>query len=150
MKEILGIDVGMSGALSFYNGKSLETYDMPTVKRNKTNRIDAIQLFEIINSHAVDHAFIEQVNAFNMGRTSAYNFGYGCGVIEGIICALKIPHTFITPQQWKKAMSCPRDKDGARARASQLLPEHAHIWPLKKHDGRAESALIALYGFQNT
>jgi hypothetical protein len=40
----------------------------------------------------------------------------------------------------------PKAKDAARARASQLLPQAAHQWPLKKHDGRAESALIALYG----
>jgi hypothetical protein len=42
----------------------------------------------------------------------------------------------------------PAEKDGARARASQLLPQHAGHWPLKKHDGRAEAALIALYGWR--
>jgi hypothetical protein len=36
--------------------------------------------------------------------------------------------------------------NGARARATQLLPAAAHRWPLVKHDGRAEAALIAYYG----
>jgi hypothetical protein len=40
----------------------------------------------------------------------------------------------------------PKAKDGARARASQLLPAGVQLWPLVKHDGRAEAALLALYG----
>jgi hypothetical protein len=31
-------------------------------------------------------------------------------------------------------------------RANQLLPFCTDMWPLKKHDGRAEAALIAVYG----
>ena len=26
------------------------------------------------------------------------------------------------------------------------MTDHAHLWPLKKHDGRAEAALLAWYG----
>jgi hypothetical protein len=44
------------------------------------------------------------------------------------------------------ALRVPAEKDGARARASQLIPAGASWWPLVKHDGRAEAALIALYG----
>jgi hypothetical protein len=43
----------------------------------------------------------------------------------------------------------PAAKDGARARASQLLPGAADQWPLVKHDGRAEAALIALWGIRS-
>jgi hypothetical protein len=43
-------------------------------------------------------------------------------------------------------MGVTKSKDGCRARASQLLPEAADQWPLRRHDGRAEAALIALYG----
>jgi hypothetical protein len=59
-----------------------------------------------------------------------------------------VPITIVHPRTWKRALGVPREKDGARARASQLLPAHAHLWPLKKHDGRAEAALIATYGVQ--
>lgn len=145
--NILGIDVGMSGALALYDGEELIIWDMPTNERNKTKRLDCNTLLSFINEFPVDHCFIEQVNAFGMGATSAYNFGFGCGVIDGLIVASKIPYTYVTPQKWKKAMSCPTDKDAARTRATQLFPTQAHQWPLKKHDGRAESAMIALYGY---
>ena len=141
----------MSGALSFYDGEELMIYDMPTFKRNKTNRVDCHELCRIMKDnngrHGIDHAYIEQVNAFGMGASSAYNFGWSCGVVEAIISSFNIPFTYVTPQKWKKEMSCPKDKDAARMRASQLLPDHAHNWPLKKHDGKAEASLIALYGF---
>lgn len=149
IKTILGIDVGMNGALAFYDGTELIIYDMPTFERNKTNRVNALEVSRIIELQKPDHAFIEQVNAFGMGATSAYNFGWSCGIIEGVIASLKVPFTYVTPQKWKKVMDCPKDKNSARMRASQLLPEHAHNWDLKKHDGRAEAALIALYGYQN-
>lgn len=144
---ILGVDVGMNGALSFYDGEELIIYDMPTFKRNKTNRLDCHELNRIFEMNRVDHAYIEQVNAFGMGATSAYNFGWSCGVIEAIVSCYLIPFTYVTPQVWKKEMQCPKDKDSSRMRASQLLPQFSHNWDLKKHDGRAESALIALFGY---
>lgn len=147
MKNILGIDVGMNGALSFYDGKELLVYDMPTFERNKTRRLDCLSLHGIMSLHKPHHVFIEQVNAFGMGVTSAYSFGWSCGAIEGVVASLQIPFTYVTPQKWKKEMQCPKNKDSSRMRASQLLPQHAHNWDLKKHDGRAESALIALYGY---
>lgn len=147
MKTILGIDVGLYGALAFYDGTELLIYKMPTYKMGKANHIDPLRIADIIRINKPDHAYVEQVNAFGMGRTSAFNFGEGCGAIRGVLAALAIPMTFVTPQTWKKAMSCPTDKQEARARASQLLPQHKDNWPLKGDDGAAEAALIALYGF---
>ena len=152
MKTILGIDVGMKGALSFYDGEELIIYDMPVIRRNKTSRIECHKLMKcfdamIDNGSKPEHAYIEQVNAFGMGASGAYNFGWNCGVIEAMVASFEIPFTYVTPQVWKKAIQCPKDKDAARMRASQLLPQFAHNWDLKKWDGRAESALIALYGF---
>jgi len=74
-----------------------------------------------------------------------FNFGRATGILEGLIIAQFWPLESVMRHHWKREMRCPKDKDGARARASQLLPKHAHNWPLKKHDGRAEAALIALY-----
>jgi len=145
MKIILGIDVGMSGALAFL-GEDLKIFDMPVHERNKTKRMDCYALHEILRDNRADHAYVEQVNAFGMGASSAYNFGWGCGAIECALSFWGVPFTYVSPQAWKKAMQCPKEKDGARMRASQLMPSHAYQWTLKKHDGRAEAALIALYG----
>lgn len=147
MKTILGIDPGMNGAIAFYDGDELMIRDMPVFARNKTKRVDASALHRFATEFKADHAYIEQVNAFGMGASSAMNFGWTCGAIEACVAAANIPFTYVTPQKWKKALQCPKDKDGARMRATQLLPTHYENWPLKKHDGRAEAALIAYYGF---
>lgn len=147
IETVMGVDVGIKGALSFFDKNELIIYDMPVFPRNKTKKVDCHTVSKIITEQKPDHAYIEQVNAFGMGATSAYGFGWNCGVIEAILACHNIPFTYVTPQKWKKAMDCPKDKDAARMRASQLLPQHAHNWDLKKHDGRAEASLIALYGF---
>lgn len=151
MKTILGIDPGMGGALVSISETEKIVYDMPTfeITKNggKRRMIDIQKLMHIIKSDKATHVFIERVNAQPQnGVAAAFTFGFGCGVIEACVTAAGIPFTYVTPQSWKKAMSCPADKDGARMRASQLLPDMSHNWDLKKHDGRAEAALIALYG----
>lgn len=148
MKTILGVDVGATGALAFYNEKELIIYDTPTFERNKTNRIDCHKLHEICSKNHADHAYIEQVNAFGMGASSAYNFGWSSGVVEAILASLEIPFTYVTPMRWKKDLQVPKDKDAARMRATQLLPLFSCNWPLKKDHGRAEAALISLWGYK--
>ena len=39
------------------------------------------------------------------------------------------------------------DKNASRSLASQHFPDASDQWNLKKFDGRAEAALIALYGW---
>jgi crossover junction endodeoxyribonuclease RuvC len=156
MKTILGIDPGMAGALSAWNGHELSVYDMPTftITKGKTlrKRIDIPALKRIVELNDFEtHVFIEQVSAQpGNGSAAAFTYGFGCGVIEAVVQCCGLAFTYVPPQTWKKAMSCPKDKDGARQRASQLFPGCSHNWDLKKHDGRAEASLIALYGFNKT
>jgi hypothetical protein len=63
------------------------------------------------------------------------------------VAACDLPYTLVSSMKWKKAMQCPKDKDAARSRASQLLPQYAHCWQLKRQDGIAESSLLAFYGW---
>ena len=72
------------------------------------------------------------------------------GVILGVLASRSVPLLLVSPVSWKRALGVPKAKDGARARASQLLPEAAHQWRLKRHDGRAEAALLALYGAETS
>lgn len=151
---ICGIDPGLGGALSFlhYNGK-IEIFDMPTfeIKRGKGKRrdLDGHSVFRLIESRRplLDHVFIEQAQA--MPGQAAYATGIFFqvyGELRGILIGASVPFTIVHPQTWKRALVVPKEKDGARARASQLLPAAVDSWPLKKHDGRAEAALIALWG----
>ena len=151
---IIGIDPGLSGALFFLDPNrpaNGEAVDLPVhllVRGGKKRReLDIAGLIGILKSHQLDHAFLEQVSAMpGQGVSSVFAFGKTYGVILGVIAAHTIPLTLVAPAVWKRALAVPKAKDGARARASQLLPGAAAQWRLKKHDGRAEAALIAVYG----
>lgn len=150
---ILGCDPGLDGALAFYDGAELLIYDIPTfaIERNgKAKRqIDLGGLAKILKAWPVKHCYLESVSAMpGQGVSSMFQMGRGFGQIEMAIAACHYPVTYVTPQVWKKALAVPKDKDGARQRASQIMPQFAHNWDLKKHHNRAEAALIAYYGFR--
>jgi len=156
---ICGIDPGLSGAISFYNPQrdflavhDIPTHTVPSGKKTKRDP-DYAQIASLIEekSEFIEHVYIEQVGAMpGQGVTSMFNFGKVYGVLIGVVAATMLPMTFISPMKWKRALGVPANKDGARARASQLMPKHGNNWLLKKHDGRAEAALIALYGSRIT
>lgn len=153
MTAYLGIDPGLSGALVLMDGRALEVADVPTftLTRNAKNKreIDVQQLADIVEAFARSNPLVFIENSTPMpqqGSASTFAFGKAFGIILGVCAANKLVIERIAPQRWKRALLVPKDKDGARARASQLLPAHAHNWRLHKHDGRAEAALLALYG----
>lgn len=152
---IIGIDPGLSGAFAVYSGdRLLHVEDLPVLefKRNGKNKrdLDVSRLAKRIQGWAPSKAIVEKVGAMpGQGVSSVFSFGKTYGAILGILGALEVPVDLVAPQVWKKKLGVPAGKDGARARASQLIPAGAEFWPLKKHDGRAESALIAYYGAAN-
>jgi len=73
--------------------------------------------------------------------------GVGFGLWLGVLAALTLPYTRVRPQVWKRALGLGKDKEQARLRAMQLFPS-ADL-RLKKHNGRAESLLLAWYGWQH-
>lgn len=158
MTAFLGIDPGLSGALALYvpDGDVLLIADVPVheLKRNgKTRREPDVQAICNIIADCAAYGdvrvWIEHVSAMpGEGAVGAFTFGKVVGLLTGICAANRLVIERVTPSVWKKALAVPSDKDGARARASQLLPAHSRNWPLKKHDGRAEASLIALYGSQ--
>ena len=151
---IVGIDPDLSDALFFLDPdhpSNGEAVDLPihilTRGGKKKRELDITGLIGILVSHRVDHVFIEQVGAMpGQGVSSVFAFGKGYGIILGVVAARNIPSTSVPPAVWKRTLNVPKAKDGARARASQLLPEAAHQWRLRKQHGRAEACLLALYG----
>lgn len=151
--NIIGIDPGTVGGIVSINDKELLAYDIPAfeITKGKTvrKRIDIKRLIGLLTIEQPDHAFVEQVSAqFGNGAASAFTFGQACGIIEACLVACCIPYTYVTPQRWKKDLGVPADKDGARMRATQLLPEYAHNWDRKCDHNRAEAALISYWGRQ--
>jgi crossover junction endodeoxyribonuclease RuvC len=150
--RILGIDPGLGGALALLTSLGDFTVtDMPVLeieRGGKSKReLDIGALAARICEMAPTHAVIERVGARpGQGVTSMFAFGRGVGQFEGVIAACRVPVSYVSPPTWRRAMSVPPGKDGSRLRASQLLPAYAERWRRAKDDGRAEAALIALWG----
>jgi len=62
------------------------------------------------------------------------------------LAAHRIPVQYVTPSIWKKHFGLSKEKGVSRGFAIQRFPEHAESFQRVKDDGRAEAALIALYG----
>lgn len=155
MGVIAGLDPGNEGALAFLDPEralmrivDIETFEFRTTKNNK--KIDPFHIARELSAQEVAHAYIEDVTSSpQMGVVGAFSFGEGKGILIGSTAALGIPTTMVRPQQWKSAMRVAADKRMATARASQLLPALAPLFKGPRGgtlDGRAEAALIALYG----
>ena len=154
MTIVCGIDPGLSGAICLLDTEGTFCInDMPVhalTRGGKNKReLDARRLATLLSGR-FGHAFVEQVGSMpGQGVSSVFAFGKSYGIVLGILAAHGVPLTLVSPVKWKRALQVPASKDGARARASQLLPHAAGEWPLVKHAGRAEAALIALYGLRS-
>lgn len=157
-KLVLGIDPGINGAIAAY-GQLLNipvVEDCPTVKVkvNKTmrTRCDAVGmagvLRKFLDSTFETHVFLEQVNAHpKQGVSSMFSFGQAFGMWLGVLGALNVSYSVVTPQAWKKKMMAgmAKEKDASRVRVVQLWPElHGKLGA--KNKGRADAILIAAYG----
>lgn len=152
---VLGIDVGINGALAFFDPDRglLDLVDMPKlqIERNGKTKstISAPMLAALIRarSETLIGALVEQVGAMpGQGVSSMFSFGRSLGIVEGTLAGLHIPVFFSTPQSWQKVARVAGGKDGSRARASELYPAYAAAFSRKKDDGRADAALIAWVG----
>lgn len=166
-KEIncfVGVDPGLSGAISIFKNDRYVVFPMPTKKsilRKKTKRdMDIQKLVEIFdenigfNSHVI--AGIELVHAMpQQGVSSTFLFGRVSGIVEGCIGAFGYESYRITPQVWKKfypgmrGLDRKEQKDLARELAADTAPYIKDEFRRKKDDGKAEALLIANYVKEN-
>jgi len=149
---IVGIDPGISGAIAFMrDGDLVNVDDLPVVEvaHGKGSRKElSPQLLHdrLLDADVrIDVAVLEDVNAFGMGRTSAFRFGENVGTIKGVLAASGIRTVLVTPQKWKKAMGLGRDKALSRAAAIKMWPMSSSWFSKVKDDGRAEAALLCEY-----
>lgn len=148
---VLGIDPGVSGALVFNDAGTLTVHDMPTVEVRGKRVIDASALIlklRLVRQPSM--VVLEHVQGVQgSGATSAFSFGRGFGVIEGVVAALGYPMTLVRPQTWTKALGVSRDKGQHRLAASRLWPHHAEYFARVKDDGRADAALLTHWYLRN-
>ena len=153
MSYVIGIDPGISGAISVFSrfpNTLHDVFDMPTLEvdsgKTKKRHISASGLRDILVTFPTAHVVIEKVGAMpGQGVSSMFNFGRSAGIIEGVVAALRMPHTYVTPQTWTKAVGRAAGKDASRMRAMELFPTRAELFRRAKDDGRADAALIAYW-----
>ncbi len=160
-KTVLGVDVGKTGALVWYDGKSITCVVRPTIisidGKDQVNWLDLARGMK--NCPVSVAAYIEDVHAMpKQGVTSMFNFGYVSGFVRGIIeyekvldCGTWVDYDashiviMVTPQAWKKAFGLIKQpKEAAIGLAQHLIPKSAD---LIEDDGVADAALIAYYGW---
>lgn len=147
--RIIGIDPGIKGGLAQVDtiAGRFTVASFPTM--SDKNDYDVEALADRIRGCGPDMAYLEQVHSMprqGVSSTFFFFFGKGYGILIGILSTLEVPIVYVTPQKWKKHFNLSSDKDESQALATQLYPNLAPAWKLKKHNGRAEAALIAGYG----
>ncbi len=157
---VLGIDPGQTGGLvvvhksaSFRNPELLGAVMTPLANSTKKPTLDFAQAVHDIYAATtmirdvenVHLAVIEQVHAMpSQGVASSFQFGRMYGAIEMLAQWVSDEQKYVTPQVWKKYFRIGKDKGEAVACATQFYGNDH--WPLKKHEGVAEAALLATWG----
>ena len=154
---IIGIDPGISGAISIVeNKKIIEVYDTPTMIDGKKNKrqINSAQVTNIIKERLNDDkeviVVVEHVNAMpGQGVTSMFNFGQSFGVIKGICAALSLPIYFVRPAKWKKHFNLIKtNKDASRTKVIEVYPGISSKLSRKKDSNKADAILIASFYYE--
>ena len=141
MTLILGIDPGKQGAFALLDCDDMQvsTYDMPGTLDEKRALISDIG--------SVKCAWLERPFFPRMiGIKNAVTIAMAYGELKACLFFAGVPTFEVDPSAWKKTMRLSTDKNASRALASQFFPDSADQWARVKDDGRAEAALIALYG----
>ena len=149
---LAGLDPGAKGAIAWLTdtGLLIEVRDLPVQKVGSRTELLPAAFAAMLREpgRMPGHVFLERV-ASRPGEGGAASFSFGCGygMLQGVLAALGVPMTLVTPAKWKGNLHVPADKGAARLRACQLWPGAAGAFKRAKDDGRAEAAMIGLYGY---
>jgi crossover junction endodeoxyribonuclease RuvC len=152
---VFGIDPGFGGAIAeLHTGSgTLYVHDMPTVPGPKGKvELNMHSLFDTLDAgEAAATVWLEKVGARpGQGVSSMFRFGQQLGALEMAAAGHGHQLRYVTPATWKKHFGLSADKGAARSIAMQRFPAQAHLFARVKDDGRAEAALIALYGAEQS
>lgn len=166
---ILGVDPGLSGALSLWSlsdrliSQIEAIYDLPTYGEDSKRRVDGVALMAILRRWpGIERAFVENVWAMpsredeetglrrGMGAQTSFKFGRAVGAAEAVIEGYIGRHVdLVASQTWKKhhgLIGLPKSE--SRGLAFSKWPELRDALNLVKHENRAEAALIGEWGVE--
>ena len=149
MKFILGIDPGMTGAMSIIDehGNFMVCEDLAGTD-GRLNVAEAVNWIEQYHSgpFPISMAVIENVGSMpKQGVSTTFKFGRAAGTCEGMVQTLRLPMDLITPAKWKQQMKmAKKDKDYPRQWCQKRWPK-VDAFDLKgKGQARADATCIAL------
>ena len=156
---VVGIDIGLTGAVAAIGPGVCAVHDIPTVQDGKTRRIDGraliLLLRQLIPAGETAKAVIEDVrpraggngNAHGNSMHSQGSLMRSRGIVEAVLDIARIEAKAVQPQTWKRNFGLiGKDKAVARELARTLYPDAADALKRVKDHNRAESLLIARYG----
>lgn len=164
----MGIDPGNLGAICVIDDKfkikcleDCPTCEIKTGRKKIKNfkrvdevktRIDNFKIYNILKKYKMKNinCIIEHAQSMpRQGVVSSFNYGEGYGKYLGVLASLNIPYFEIKPNVWKKYYGLNYDKNLSLQKAWELIPESKKYIYLKKHDGRAEALIIAVFCYCN-
>ncbi len=125
---LVAIDPGASGAIAWADGAHTTVHSMPDTP------MDMLHLFALINtSNIVRMCLCEKVGGYRPGNSApaAVKFARHCGHLDMALLAASIPHKFIAPGKWMKAVmgTVPKDK---KERKNAIKQEMQRLYPQLK------------------
>lgn len=153
---VFGIDPGFTGAIAeFWPAEHrLYVHDMPTVPSQKGKaELNCHAILDLLTTDASMPAqvWLEKVGSRpGQGVSSMFRFGQQLGALEMAVAANAHQLRWVTPAKWKAHFGLSADKGAARKVAMERFPAVASLFARVKDDGRAEAALIALYGWEQS
>jgi len=148
---ICGIDPGLTGGISFIHGVDIVASRVPVTSVGGKKFLNLVEIIKLLDLYKPTMVFIEKQQSMpNQGVASTFKTGFNYGIYIGLFTALGIAYAEVSPRKWKKELEVPADKNLARDKASELMPQAANSWLLKCEDGVAESAMIAYWGIHKS
>lgn len=155
----VGVDPGLTGAIGILGHKAelLGVHDLPVMARQGAsayvkNQVNGAAIEQLLRAVLADYDktevrfFLETPIAFPDQQISTVASSFlTAGIIEGVITARHYTLELVAPAAWKKALGLKKEKALARTRAIRFWPDAPLA--LAKHHNRAESLLIAKYGW---
>ena len=157
---VIGIDPGLDGAIAILCPETMKLeriLDVPTMG-TKPRIVNVLGLYsqmkEAVRVYGPVMCWLEEAWARpKQGVSTSFKCGRTIGNIEAVIICVGWPIRTVTPAKWKLHFGLAakgKTKHDSRARATRLFPASAEQFSRAKDDGRAEAALIALYGAEQS
>ena len=159
-----GCDPGADGAVAFIDAETvrvLHIIDMPMSAGELRVRELATDLLAALDGRRCGHLWIERQAPFaggtrRIGASSAFSLGQRYMAIQAIAACHGWPYEIVSAAKWKRHYGIAATKSLALHMAGKLMPEDAGLWTARRGYctrargiGRAEAALIALFGIRS-